>query len=451
MRVLQELPLDVEKENCDPAANTPMPRILAGFKRLVGAETVAVHAEVHKQQSSADTEPSSYSKVSSTLVNHDSSPGTSVQSQDPDEKPLRDCRHHGRSVTRDKISVPSFTLVTRVSQLDSRVSTEPGQHVSYQLKMSACITVPDYPRVQASMTIFIDNSAAMTSTEFARALDTAASLYTSASAFYPRLYVFNDHPRHVRIEHLRDTTPSMSAERDITGAVSAIFGDALDSDDFEPGVGSTLPRHVMVISSASLSIDNLLHRVQRLHIHTMCVTPGGFIARTPFLDSPRTCGWVMNTCPQSLSLFPLLLQCLQVGLVIEPLRNLRISFESNGWEPIDDELIPCFYPGMYLERMVQYVLDKLPEEHVAQAPYGNNLGAVESLEAALGIYFIKTGLLTVSYEMSGVEGLVRREHPLHTKRFEFDDDLASPNPAVSQADATALWRNLDVGYDPSKR
>ncbi|KAG5354427.1 hypothetical protein CJU90_6842 [Yarrowia sp. C11] len=183
----------------------------------------------------------------------------------------------------------------------------------------------------------------------------------------------------------------------------------------------------------------------------MCVTPGGYIARTPFLDSPRTCGWVMNTGSQSITLFPLLLQCLQVGLVIEPLRNLRVTFESNGWEPIDDELIPCFYPGMYLERMVQYVLDKLPEDHVTQAPYGNNLGAVESLEAALGIYFIKTGLLTVSYEMSGVEGLVRREHPLHTKRFEFDDDLAPSSPAVSQADATAIWRNLDVGCDPSKR
>lgn len=450
MRVLQELPQDVEnRENCDPMSTTPMPRILAGLKRLVGAETVAVHAEVHKQQSSADTEPSAYSKVSSTYVNAGSSPGTSVQSRDPSDKPLHDSDRRSRAVATDKISVPPFTLVTRVNQLDTRVSTRPGQNVTYQLKMSTCITVPEYPRVQTYMAIFIDNSAAMSPTEFSCALETAASLYSSAAALYPRLYVFNDYPRHVRFEHLRDTTQSTSVERDITGAVAAIYGDVFDGDDYETEVGSTLPRHVLVISSASLSIDNLLHSVQRLHIHTMCVTPGGFIARSPLLDSPRTCGWVMNTGPQSISLFPQLLQCLQVGLVIEPLRNLRVTFESNGWDPIEDELIPCFYPGMYLERAVQYVLDKLPDAHVAQAPFGNNLGAVESLEAALGIYFIKTGLLTVSYEMSGVEGLVRREHPLHTKRLEFDDDLSLP--AVSQADATALWRNLDVGYDPAKR
>ncbi|SEI32121.1 YALIA101S02e09956g1_1 [Yarrowia lipolytica] len=424
MRVLQELPQEVEnRENCDPTVTTPMPRILAGLKRLVGAETVAVHAEVHKQQSSADTEPSAYSKVSSVLVNPDSSPGTSVQSRDPNDKLFRDFERHTRAGATDIISIPLFTLVTAVDQLGARVPTKPGQGVTYQLKLSTCITVPEFPRVQTYIAIFIDNSASMSPTDFSRAIETAGRLYDSASALYPRLYVFNDHPRHVRIEHLHDTTQSTSAERDITGAVSAIFGDVLDGYDFESEVGSTMPRHVIVISSASLSIDSLLRRVQRLHIHTMCVTPGGFISRAPFLDSPGTCGWVMNTSPQSLSLFPLLLQCLQVGLVIEPLRNLRVSFESNGWEPIEDELIPCFYPGMYLERTVHYVLGMLPGDHVAQAPDGNNLGAVESLEAALGIYLIQTGLLTVSYEMSGVEGLIRREHPLYTKRFEFDDEL----------------------------
>ncbi|QNQ00735.1 Hypothetical protein YALI2_F00280g [Yarrowia lipolytica] len=334
MRVLQELPQEVEnRENCDPTVTTPMPRILAGLKRLVGAETVAVHAEVHKQQSSADTEPSAYSKVSSVLVNPDSSPGTSVQSRDPNDKLFRDFERHTRAGAADIISIPSFTLVTAVDQLGARVPTKPGQGVTYQLKLSTCITVPEFPRVQTYIAIFIDNSASMSPTDFSRAIETAGRLYDSASALYPRLYVFNDHPRHVRIEHLHDTTQSTSAERDITGA------------------------------------------------------------------------------------------CLQVGLVIEPLRNLRVSFESNGWEPIEDELIPCFYPGMYLERTVHYVLGMLPGDHVAQAPDGNNLGAVESLEAALGIYLIQTGLLTVSYEMSGVEGLIRREHPLYTKRFEFDDEL----------------------------
>lgn len=450
MRVLQELPHDeVEnKENYDPtlrpSISTPMPRIMAGLKRLVGAEAVAVHASVHKQQSSAESEPSAYSKY--TATNSSFSPDTSVNSQDSDPKyelPLQQAR--GPQGARDKIGIPPFTLMTRVNQLDSRVSTKP-QDVSYQLSMSTCITVPEYPQVQAYMAIFIDTSSRMSPSEFRRALDVAAHVYRSGSGLYPRLYTFSDHPLHVRFDHLRDVVQSTSSHRDIAESVCAIYGEALEQK--EESDTCTLPQHVIVISSASLCLDELFNRVKRLHIHTLCVS-AGFIARRPILDSPGTCGWVLNTCPQSLSLIPVMFQCMAVGLVIEPLRNLRVTFESNGWEPIEDEQITSFYPGMYLERAVQYVLDRLPEEQIAQAPYGHQQGAVESLEAALGIYFIKTGLLTVSYEMSGIEGLVRREHPLHTKRFEFDDDVASP--AVSQEDATAIWRNLDVGCDPAKR